>query len=77
MLSWALPCALGVSYYGDSHGYINALDGKPLKQRGDAFEVKSPPLKLLYGQVHNTFLPTVEFPPEIVRRFANRTIVSP
>eukprot|EP00931_Biecheleriopsis_adriatica_P073231 TRINITY_DN47561_c0_g1_i1.p1 TRINITY_DN47561_c0_g1~~TRINITY_DN47561_c0_g1_i1.p1 ORF type:complete len:531 (-),score=57.83 TRINITY_DN47561_c0_g1_i1:73-1665(-) len=63
-----------VPYFGESHGYKNALDGRPLVHRGEYFEVVSPPLEVLYGQVHNKFMPTVSLPEAVVKRFQGRTM---
>ena len=67
------PNKSAVKYYGESHGYVNALDGGRIEHRGEYFELVSP-LTLSYAQVSNRFLPTQKLPPEIVRRFANRTM---
>ena len=68
------PNASTVPYYSEAHGYVNALNGRPLRHRGEYFEVVSPPLRLRYAEVHNKFMDVVPLPESVVQRFAGRTM---
>ena len=37
-------------------------------------EIVGPPIKLRYGEVHNTWQPPIDFPDEVKQKFANKTM---
>jgi len=67
------PNVSDILYYGEAVGYTNAVDGKPLKHRGEYFEVVAPALTLKYGQVNYHPL-EAKFPDEIIQHFDGKPI---
>lgn len=67
------PNVSDIPYYSEAVGYTNGIDGKPVKHRGNYFEVVAPPLTLKYGQVSFHSL-NVKFPDEIVQKFQGKTV---
>ena len=71
------PNVSDVPYFSElGDGYINAVDGSPLKHTGRYFEIVTPPLNLTYAQVWWTTEPwgNLPFPPSIREQFDGKIL---